>query len=211
MHQTIDARGCISTRSTTTTNADGDTAYTAIFIHDQVTIEWRSSDVSSLSPKPPTMTGCGGSIEIYTWVPGETVEPAARQTCQAQEHDLDGLAALVPGLAIGLGVGIPGLIIICCVCCCKRAGREKREAELQWQQQQAERQAEREAVAAEVREAARLADIAAGIELEDVASPESNVTRPNLTARQPPAYLATEHLPAAEGEDPPSYVHHRRE
>lgn len=153
------------------------------------------------------MTGCG-QLEISTWVPGKTVEPGARQTCQAQEHDLDGLGDIAMGLAIGLGVGIPFLLICCCACLCchNRDSKKKREADALWQQRRAER-----AVAAEVREAARLADIAAGIELDDVESPESNTIRPNLTARLPPAYLETEHLPAAEGEDPPSYAHHRRE
>lgn len=205
---------CISSISTPVTGLWQQTVSLATLAHDRVTVMWQAKDTTSLSPQPPTMTGCGYT-EISSWVPGKTVEPSARTTCpppEEQEHSA-ALGAIPQILGISLGVGIPCLLIFICGCCfCYQHDKDEEARDRAWRER---KRAEREAVAAEVREAARLADIAAGIELDDVTHPESNVSRPSFSARPLPTYAEieteTSQRPAAEGDDPPSYAaNHRR-
>lgn len=94
-------------------------------IHEPWTVEWAYSDVKSLSPSPPTIKSCDSPV-LRSWIPGSTVEPGARQSCPAVDHDTNPLG---PAFVL-VWVPILVFVLICGGLCfgCYRKKRLRREA-----------------------------------------------------------------------------------
>lgn len=198
VHSTV-VDACVSEVRTTVNHADQYTVNITRYAHDPWRVRWRPSDTSSMSPQPPAMDSCG---PIKSWVPGQTIEPAARPTCRSNGGGGGGfIMGKIFGIAFGLG--IPFLIFLGVLCCCCLNRRKKRRAEAAWRERRQGEREEREAAAREGTRPSR----EEGIELQDSLRP----TRKSVLNRASPAYTTAEPRPVAEDEPPPSYAQHRRD
>lgn len=194
---TVDA--CVSEVRTTVNHDDQYVVNITRYAHDPWMVEWRPSDTTSMSPQPPAMDTCG---LIKSWVPGQTIEPAARPTCRSNDGGGGGFdiskAAVAAGLTLGLG--IPFVIVMIVICCCCKIRREKRQAETARRERRQDDRQERDAER-------RRASPDEGIELQDSVRPAGK----SALNRATPAYTPAEPRPVAEDEPPPSYAQHRRD
>lgn len=89
-------------------------------VHDPWRVYWLDSDIKSLTPAPPSLDFCT-EVVLKSWVPGSTVDPAARQTCppeQPQDHLGNFLGSdnvLIWGPVLGGTVAIAFCVAICCM------------------------------------------------------------------------------------------------
>lgn len=196
--------------ATTTSDTDGVPVSTILHVRDPITIQWEYTDLASLSPLPPYLTGCHLG-EIATWVPGQTVDSTARFTCppnstlpyQSDHADRD--LALALGLSIGLGVtGIATAIALCCFCC----NRKKRKSRLSKDEVEVARL---EGTSNTIVEE-HVGNSQTCTQLQDLQPPSTEASETPLGSR-PPSYRESEAVvpDVKRAAGPPTYGQHQRD
>ncbi|RKU41818.1 hypothetical protein DL546_003840 [Coniochaeta pulveracea] len=93
-------------------------------VHNAWHISWAATDISSLSPIPPSFSTCGVLPVIPSWAPGATVEPVKCHT-----PDEGGLPSGPGFMFVLIGLPVGGFLVLVAICwLCFRQCRRRRRA-----------------------------------------------------------------------------------
>ncbi|KAJ3493674.1 hypothetical protein NLG97_g4582 [Lecanicillium saksenae] len=129
------------------TTGTGKPGQGVVTVHDPWQIRWQGSDVTSLSPTPPSMDIKCNNVQVTSWVPGSKVDPKARATCGFPTAQIEeGVPYFGPAQ---LWIWLPILIVVLigfglCFGCYRRS-KWKREDAAQLEAERAARRMAREA------------------------------------------------------------------